>query len=59
MACDGCICYFSFWAIAFLLPPPLPSPNSPKNEIFKKMKKSSGDIIILHECTKSHDHMLY
>ena len=24
-----------------------------------KMKKSSGDIIILHECTKSHDHMLY
>ena len=58
MARDGCICYFLFWAIAFLLPP-LPSPNSPKNEIFQKMKKNSGDIIILHECTKSHDHMLY
>ena len=23
------------------------------------MKKTSGDIIILHKCTKNHDHMLY
>ena len=34
-------------------------PNSPKNENFKKMKKTPGDIIILHNCTKNHDHMLY
>ena len=32
--------------------------NSLKNENFKKMKKTSGDIIILHEYTKNHD-MLY
>ena len=54
--------YLLFFILGYCLftpPPPLPSPNSPKNEIFKKMKKSSGDIIILHECTKSHDHMLY
>ena len=29
-----------------------------KNEI-SKMKKNSGDIIILHKCTKNHDHLLY
>ena len=33
-------------------------PNSPKNENFKTMKKRLGDII-LHKCTKNHDHMLY
>ena len=33
-------------------------PNSPKNENIKKMK-TPGDIIILHKCTKTHDHMLY
>ena len=40
----------------FTSPPP---PNSPKNKTLKKMKKTSGDIIILHNCTKNHDHMLY
>ena len=30
-----------------------------KNENFKKRKKTPGDIIILHKCTKNHDHMLY
>ena len=34
-------------------------PNSPKNENFKKMKKNPGDIIILHNCIKNHDHRLY
>ena len=29
---------------------PFYSPNSPKNQNFKKMKKTSGDIIILHMC---------
>ena len=33
--------------------------SSPKNENFKKMKKTPGDIIILYKCTKNHDHMLY
>ena len=26
---------------------------------FEKMKKAYGDIIILHKCTKKHDHMLH
>ena len=33
--------------------------NGPKNENFKKMKKTLGDIIILHNPTKNHDRMLY
>ena len=32
--------------------------SSPKSENFKTMKKNPGDIIILHKCTKIHDHML-
>ena len=31
----------------------------PKNQNFKKMKKTPGDIIISHKCKKNHDHMLY
>ena len=38
---------------------PFYPPNSAKNINFKKMKKSSGDIIILHQCTKKHDYILY
>ena len=34
-------------------------PNSSKNENFTKMKNTPGDIIILHKCTKNHDHILY
>ena len=26
---------------------------------WKKTKKSAGDIIVLHKCTKSHNHMKY
>ena len=33
--------------------------NNPKNQNFEKLKKTAGDIIILHKCTKNHDHMLY
>ena len=47
MACDSCNFYFSFWAIFSLL-----SPNNQKNQIFKKMKRVSEDIIILHIYTK-------
>ena len=49
-------CYFLFWAILVRIT--LPPPNSPKNETFKKMKKSPVDIIILQKCTKNHDNML-
>ena len=31
--------------------------SSPKCENFKTMKKTPGDVIILHKCTKNHDHM--
>ena len=35
--------------------------NSPKNGniYIKKKKKTPGDIINLHKCTKNHDHRLY
>ena len=53
-------CSFSFWALflPFYPPPPL-SPNSPKNKHFKKMKNTPGYIIILNNCTKNYDYMLY
>ena len=45
-------CYFGLF-FALLIP------NHLKNQNFKKMKKSPGDIIILHMCTKNYDHMMY
>ena len=45
--------FLSFWAIFCLL-------TNRKIKIFKKWKKKeSGYIIILHQRTKNHDHMLY
>ena len=38
---------------------PFYPPNSQKNQHLKKMKKMPQDIIIIHKCTKNHDHMLY
>ena len=38
---------------------PFYSTNNPKNQNFGKLKKTTGDIIILHKCTKNHDHTLY
>ena len=32
--------------------------NNPKNHFLKKWKKIPGEIIILHKCSKNHDHML-
>ena len=55
MACDRSNCYFPFWVI-FCAFTPL---TCPKNENFKKIKIHPGDIIILHKCTKNHDHMVY
>ena len=45
-----------FFILSYFLPF-YPS-NSPKNENFKRMKKTPGDII-LHTCTKSYDYRLY
>ena len=36
-----------------------PLPNNPENQNFEKMKKASGDVIILNLCNKKHDHMMY
>ena len=47
--------YFSFWAVCC----PFISLTARKIKLQKKMKKTPGDIIILHKCTKNHDHMLY
>ena len=33
--------------------------NSPKTENFKKTKQMLGDVIMLHKCTKNHNHTLY
>ena len=50
---DGQNCFF----ILDHFLPFYPSKNA-KNQKFEKMKKMTGDIIILHKCTKNHDHML-
>ena len=39
-----------------------PTNNTPKTQNFEKMKDiigRPGDIIVLHKCTKNHDHMPY
>ena len=42
--------------LPFTLPIP---PNNPENQNFEKMKKASGDVIILNLCNKKHDQMMY
>ena len=37
---------------------PFYPPNSPKNQNFKKPKKMTGDIIMLHMCTTNYDWMM-
>ena len=37
----------------------LPPIKTRKIRILKKWKKSPKDIILLHKCTKNHDHMLH
>ena len=55
MAHDGCNCYFTFWVIFC----PFTLLISQKMKISKKWKKRPEDIIILHKCTKNHNHMVY
>ena len=52
--CDGQN-FLLFWT-SFL---PFNLITTRKIKIFKNWKKTHGDIIILHKCTKSHDHMIY
>ena len=55
MACVRCN-YFSFWVIFC----PFTPLTAQKIKILKKnMKKTPGDIIILHMCTKNNDQMMY
>ena len=54
MVCNRCN-YFSFLAI-FCNFTPL---TAQKIKISKKWKKTPGDIIILHMCTKHYDEMMY
>ena len=42
-----------------LLAPSPPPPNNPENQNFEKMKKTLGDIIVLHMCTINENHMMY
>ena len=53
--------FFSFWTIFCPLTPlphPLP-PYQPRKSKFWKNENTLGDIIILQECCKNHDQMLY
>ena len=34
-------------------------PNNPENQNFEKMRKTSGNIIILHKCVKNDNHMMH
>ena len=55
MPCNTCNHYFLFWAIFC----PFTSLTAQKIKIKKKMKKRSGDIIILYMHTKNYDQMMY
>ena len=54
MACNRFNCYFLFWAIFY---PFTSLSNSSKNQNLEKLRKTPGDIIILHMCTKNYDQM--
>ena len=52
--------FLSFWAIFCPLPPLSPNPlNKPENQNFEKMKKASGDVIMLNLGNKKHDQMMH
>ena len=52
---DGCKCYFSFWAIFC----PFTAPKMKVSQKKKRKKKTPGDVIILHMCTKNYDQVMY
>ena len=52
--CDKIFCHFGHFLPCYPLPP-----NNPENQNFEKMKKTSGDVIILNLHNKKHDYMIY
>ena len=38
---------------------PFYPPNNPENQNVERMKKSPGDNIISHKCTRNNNHMMY
>ena len=50
--------FLPFWAIFCCFNPLLPL-KTHKTKIFKKISKSSRDVIILNLCNKKYDHMMY
>ena len=56
-ATDRIFCHLEHF-LPFAPLPPSP-PNNPKNQNFEKMKKTPGDIIILHMRTINDNHMMY
>ena len=49
----------NFFVILSHFLPFYPLPNDPKKSKFCKNKNAPGDIIILHMCTKNHNHIMY
>ena len=50
--------FFCHFGPFFALYLPL-HPNNPENQNFEKIRKASGDVIILNWCNKKHDRMMY
>ena len=48
-----------FVILGYFLPFYPHPPNNPENQNFDKMKKASGDVIILKLCNKKQNHMMY
>ena len=46
--------FLSFWTVFCPF-----TPRTTQKSKFLKTEKLSGDISILHKCTKNHDHMVY
>ena len=52
-ATDRIVCHFGSFFLPFY------PPNNPKNQIFDRMKKMDGDIMILLKFTINDNHMMY
>ena len=48
-----------FGILGHFLPFTSPPPNNSENQNFQKMKKASGDVIILNSFNKKHNQMMY
>ena len=55
MVCDRRNCYVSFGTTFCPFPTLTPKKNKIPKKKKKKMRKTSGDIVILHMCTLKYD----